>query len=100
MRGEYSTARVSKRPTDQSAACLRARYCTDLIRRRIRDARRTLRFHQFSDVLDEIRRRADHALVVRDAIESALQLRMFGDVIADLFDGQPGLFQDAGEFLF
>src|SRR5262245_8287489 len=26
----YSTARVSKRPTDESAACLRARYCTDL----------------------------------------------------------------------
>src|SRR5215510_13337934 len=26
----YSTARISKRPTDESAACLRARYCTDL----------------------------------------------------------------------
>jgi len=26
----YSTARVSKRPTDESAACLRARYCTNL----------------------------------------------------------------------
>src|SRR5262249_47793439 len=26
----YSTARVSKRLTDQSAACLRARYCTGL----------------------------------------------------------------------
>src|SRR5262252_4446732 len=24
----YSTARVSKRPADESAACLRARYCT------------------------------------------------------------------------
>jgi len=26
----YSTARVSKRPSHKSAACLRARYCTDL----------------------------------------------------------------------
>src|SRR6266540_5372855 len=26
----YSTARVSKRPAHQSAACLRARYCTNL----------------------------------------------------------------------
>src|SRR5215468_12717375 len=26
----YSTARVSKRPTGESAACLRARYCTNL----------------------------------------------------------------------
>src|SRR5215510_13118809 len=26
----YSTARISKRPTDESAACLRARYCADL----------------------------------------------------------------------
>src|SRR5262245_5574712 len=26
----YSTARVSKRPIRQSAACLRARYCTNL----------------------------------------------------------------------
>src|SRR5262245_24540277 len=25
----HSTARVSKRPTDESAACLRARYCAD-----------------------------------------------------------------------
>jgi len=25
----YSTARVSKRLTDQPAACLRARYCTN-----------------------------------------------------------------------
>jgi len=26
----YSTARVSKRLIDDSAACLRARYCTDV----------------------------------------------------------------------
>src|SRR6266542_3060950 len=26
----YSTARVSKRPTNEAAACLRARYCTNL----------------------------------------------------------------------
>ena len=26
----YSAARVSKRPTDEYAACLRARYCIDL----------------------------------------------------------------------
>src|SRR5262245_721835 len=27
----YSTSRVSKRPTYETAACLRARYCTDLL---------------------------------------------------------------------
>src|SRR6266508_3700876 len=30
LRHRYSTARVSKRQTHRSAACLRARYCTDL----------------------------------------------------------------------
>jgi hypothetical protein len=30
VKGAPYSARVSKRPTHQSAACLRARYCTDL----------------------------------------------------------------------
>jgi len=28
MKGWYSTARISKRLTGETAACLRARYCT------------------------------------------------------------------------
>jgi hypothetical protein len=31
LRGRYSAARLSKRPTDETAACLRARYCISLI---------------------------------------------------------------------